>query len=34
LPDDQYNEIVRLRQQQKSSTPKNPAVSEEHHEHN
>jgi manganese oxidase len=33
LPDDQYNEIVRLQQQQKNSAPKNPARPEEHHEH-
>jgi hypothetical protein len=35
LPDDQYNEIVQLQQQQQNSAAqKNPAVSEEHHEHN
>ncbi len=34
LPDDQYNEIVQLQQQQNSAAQKNPAVSEEHHEHN
>ena len=34
LPDDQYNEIARLQQQQNSSAPQNPAVSEEHHDHN
>ncbi len=34
LPDDQYDEIVRLQQQRKSSAPKNPTVSEERHEHN
>lgn len=34
LPDEQYNEITRLQQQQKSSAPESRAVSEEHHDHN
>jgi FtsP/CotA-like multicopper oxidase with cupredoxin domain len=36
LPDDQFNEIVRLQQQQKQnpSAPQNPASIEEHHDHN
>jgi manganese oxidase len=35
LPDDQYNEIVRLQREQKSSVPQNPAPAEEHHhDHN
>jgi FtsP/CotA-like multicopper oxidase with cupredoxin domain len=34
LPDDQYNEIVQLQQHQTVAAPKNPANSEEHHDHN
>ena len=36
LSDDQYNEIVRLRQQRKQnpSAPQNPPASEAHHDHN
>jgi hypothetical protein len=34
LPDEQYKEIVQLKQEQNSAAQKNPAVSEEHHEHN
>jgi FtsP/CotA-like multicopper oxidase with cupredoxin domain len=34
LPDDQYNEIVRLQHEQKNSAPQNPAPTEEHHDHN
>jgi hypothetical protein len=34
LPDEQYKEIVQLQQEQNSAAQKNPAVSEEHHEHN
>ena len=32
LPDDQYNEIVRLQERQKTSDQQNPAVIEEHHD--
>ena len=36
LPDDQFNEITRLQQQQKQNppAPQNPASPEEHHDHN